>query len=233
MVKVQNGWEKSSIDEIEESLSRNASPTVMSPGYAAALRANYSPEIEPESAPDGKSGPEDRSRMDVDTNATTQDFEFRSSAMQDTLPLSSEPLSSHLTLSRVLDVPSHGDDVSVQPSPGLASRRSKHRYTSSATMENDTLHYVNTSESVPYVQPTTMPTPSTPLQATAFSYLSPSSQQQQQVLTPNRPSVLRMPSKQAEKDAIDTLVLMRSPYSATFAKGGQRHDRMGGAAMGM
>ena len=44
-----------------------------------------------------------------------------------------------------------------------------------------------------------------------------------------------MPSHQAEKDAIDTLVLLRSPHSATFAKHdygsgsayGQGHDRMG------
>ena len=251
MVKVQNGWEKRSIDEIEENLSRNASPMVTSPKCANAFDGRYSPVIESRSAHSRATGSGGRlvegssSGMNVhDRRNNGDDF----TSHDDTTPKSYEPLPSHVLLTRALNThPSDSSSPTLAPSPSLVTRRSSKRQQSSSTITASTIPpriATNNSSNATMASNGTAATPSTPLHGTnvfSQSYLSPVSQHQYHAHSPHRPSVLRMPSHQAEKDAIDTLVLLRSPHSATFAKHdhgstyGQSHDRMGsvGGSVGM
>ena len=240
MVKVQNGWEKSSIDEIEENLSRNASPTVNSPRNADTFKVRYSPGIEPQSVRSRITGSEDylidgmKNEERMDDN---RDFSYRGGVASKPY----EPLPSHVSLTRALNVHQQDNPSSIlAPAPSIVSRRSSKRQHSSSAATTDMIPpriaTTNSSSNAITIMNATMATPSTPLQNTAFSpsFVSPNSRQQYYAHSPHRVSALRMPSHQAEKDAIDTLVLLRSPHSATFAKNGpgpchgQGHDRTGG-----
>lgn len=240
MVKVQNGWEKSSIDEIEENLSRNASPTVNSPPNANDFDVRYCPTIELQSTQGKVTASEaclnDEMRNEEQTNKN-HDFAYHYGVT----PKSYEPLPSHVSLTRALNMRPQDNSLStLAPSPSIVSRRSSKRQQSSSgaatKMTPPRIATANSSSNITTALNTTMATPSTPLHNAAFSpsFLSPTSRQHHQLNSPHRISALRMPSHQAEKDAIDTLVLLRSPRSATFTKNesgpgyGQGHDRMGG-----
>ena len=240
MVKVQNGWEKSSIDEIEENLSRNASPTVNSPPNADSLNVRYSPAVEPRSAQSRATGSEGY-LIDGMRNEEPRNGNRDSSYRDGDASRSYEALPSHVSLTRALNVRPQDNSSSVlAPSPSIVSRRSSKRQQPSSNdatnMISSRIATANSSSNTTVTMNATMATPSTPLHNATFSpsFLSPTSRQQYQTNSPHRISALRMPSHQAEKDAIDTLVLLRSPRSATFAKNGsglgygQGHDRMGG-----
>ncbi|KAH4603126.1 hypothetical protein HBI26_126390 [Parastagonospora nodorum] len=180
MVKVQNGWEKQSLDELEEVHSQRGSPN-SAPGKSDRLAFDSPSAFERQRRPSGVSDGSDHMLM---SPASDPSGAHAASSSLYWRPGTKHALDAAANLMSVTGAP-HG--LGLAPAPEIQPGR---RRRSSASH------------------------PPPPLigngQRKHFSDLGSS---QRAPATP-RAGILRMPSQQAERDAVDTLLFMGSPNAS-------------------
>ncbi|KAF2837266.1 hypothetical protein M501DRAFT_995838 [Patellaria atrata CBS 101060] len=196
MIKVQNGWERRSIEDLEEMSSRRASPaldsSLASPAVSTFDRARR---------PSGLSESSDRLLRSPGSQGSPVRARFAHSNYS--------PPSTSSALSKPVLQPNYAsfwaDQSSSEPSnlstsvptgglapaPELVSRRNRRS---------------NTTNVPPMLG-------STPRSSKNYSSLT-SPTTPTATTRPARQGILRMPSQQAEKDAVDTLLFMSSPNNS-------------------
>ncbi|KAK8242932.1 hypothetical protein IWZ00DRAFT_546462 [Phyllosticta capitalensis] len=235
MIKVQNGWEQKSIDELETVASQRNSPAVQTPTFArtiASPRGADSRRQSAHSAPDHAS-PSRGSPLNSISRAYPSSYPNSASRADDR----GRPTTSSTTSSNDSSTPSLAPSVSISPKchrrstsdrppPKLGTYQPKPQPQESTTAYPTTPtgkyqgparpHQRNHSNS-PYPQAHQTQTPTT----------------RQGQLPPRSggipAGILRMPSQQAEMDAVDSLLFMSSPNnSAHFA---QQHNHSSGSML--
>ncbi|KAK7181814.1 hypothetical protein DPSP01_002405 [Paraphaeosphaeria sporulosa] len=186
MVKVQNNWEKQSIDELEERISQQGSPNSVANRTPGSRPAFASPTTaERRRRPSGVS--ENSDHMMISPGQRTPSDPSRSYASTPSSlwrPGTKPTLNAAVNL---ISVTGANTGLMLGPAPEFESRRKRR---SSASFHAPPLlgssqrkHFSDLGAG--------LRTPATP-----------------------RPGILRMPSQQAEKDAVDTLLFMSSPNNS-------------------
>ncbi|PVI01937.1 hypothetical protein DM02DRAFT_523987, partial [Periconia macrospinosa] len=205
MVKVQNGWEKQSLEELEEQTSQQGSP-ISTISRSNGSRPTFDSPLGAGRArrPSGVSETSDHVMMSPH-HSTPSD---PSRSLATTPPTYWRPGTNPTMNAAVNLITVTGSNTApmLGPAPDLSSRRKRR---SSASYHpppllgsNQRRHYSDLSG-----------TPRTPAPATP------------------RAGILRMPSQQAEKDAVDTLLFMSSPNNSgrvphtSTADGSHQHQR--------
>ncbi|KAK7539335.1 uncharacterized protein J3D65DRAFT_276081 [Phyllosticta citribraziliensis] len=237
MIKVQNGWEQKSFDELETVASQRNSPAVQTPTFArtiASPRGADSRRQSAHSAPEAyAASPGHGSPLNNISRSYSASFPNSASRNDKTRPTtSSSNDSSTPSLAPSVDISPkrHRRSTSNRPPPKLGTSQQRPQPHPAAYPTTPTgkfqgpsrAHQRNHSHS-PYPQPNQTHTP-TPRQGQ---------------LQPRPAGILRMPSQQAEMDAVDSLLFMSSPNnSAHFAQqqnlGGMsalRPEAAGGSAV--
>lgn len=171
MMKVQNGWEKKSLDDLEDENSQRGSP-VSAPGRSLS-DASQNPSRQ--RRPSGISDVSDQVTMSPDERSTSG----TGSAAAAYMP---SPNTAHGAMpSTALDFSvrrKRRSSASFAPPPMLSAAQRKHNSDLGASTRTS--------------------------------------------MGPPRPGILRMPSQQAEKDAVDTLLFLSSPKNGgRFPSGSQ------------
>ncbi|USP75602.1 uncharacterized protein yc1106_02876 [Curvularia clavata] len=182
MVKVQNGWEKQSLEELEESQSQRGSPN-SAPGRGDSLAFDSPADMDRRRRPSGVSDISDQMIMSPVSDQTR----------------------------------SHGGTPGTYWTP--ATRPAMHATANLLSITGAQHGYGHGLPSVPTFQNgrrrrTTVSHVPPPLLGTGQrKYYSDLSGDMRSPATP-RAGILRMPSQQAEKDAVDTLLFMSSPNNS-------------------
>ncbi|KAF2435479.1 hypothetical protein EJ08DRAFT_339765 [Tothia fuscella] len=180
MVKVQNGWEKHSIDELEtlpSNLSAPATPITQSPYHARRLSAYSDASDRYIQSPGGQMSPPSQFSARFQPQAQ---HAYSPSNWQSAIPA----------------VHPNSNGPSLAPAAPISSSRPNRRSMSARVPPNlNTAHLSYQA----YGHPTT------PTSA------------------PARPGILRMPSGQAEKEALETLMFMSSPNNSGNARTSTAH----------
>lgn len=188
MIKVQNGWEKRSIEELEELPSQRGSPISAPEAYRNQLGSPADPTHQ-------------RRASGVSENSDRMPLSSRSSPSYQSRQLAATPSSNWSSTSRFGDSKSDNPSLLVDleqmrangpmlaPAAEIGSRRKRRSSASRAPppllSSSQRKHYSDLGAS-----------PRTPT-------------------TTPRAGILRMPSQQAEKDAVDTLLFMSSPKNSS------------------
>ncbi|KAF2450341.1 hypothetical protein P171DRAFT_348808 [Karstenula rhodostoma CBS 690.94] len=202
MVKVQNNWEKQSLDELEERISQQGSPNSVANRTPGSRPFFESPTTaERHRRPSGVSENSDHMILSPGQR-TPPDHSRYHASMPSSLwrPGTKPTLNAAVSL---ISVTGSNTGLVLGPAPEFESRRKRR---SSASLHPPPL--LGSSQRKHFSDLGAGPrTPATP-----------------------RPGILRMPSQQAEKDAVDTLLFMSSPNNSgrlphTSADApAQRHD---------
>ncbi|KAI4610271.1 uncharacterized protein J4E87_010823 [Alternaria ethzedia] len=188
MVKVQNGWEKQSLDELEESQSQRGSPN-SAPGRTDHLAFESPATIDRQRRPSGVSDISDQMIMSPASDPTRSLAGTPASYWR---PGTRPAMNAAANLISITGA-QHG--YGLAPAPTFQSGRRRR-------------------SSVSHVPPPL-------LGASQRKHYSDVGAGPRSPATP-RAGILRMPSQQAEKDAVDTLLFMSSPNnSQRFPAGGQ------------
>ncbi|KAL6160690.1 hypothetical protein ACJQWK_11898 [Exserohilum turcicum] len=180
MVKVQNGWEKQSLDELEEGHSQRGSPN-SAPGRGDSLAFDSPADMDRRRRPSGVSDISDHMIMSPASDPT------RSLAGTPAVywrPATRPTMHAAANLISITGA-QHGPGLAPAPTFQTGRRR---------------------RSSVSHVPPPL-------LGAHQRKYNSDLSADMRSPATP-RAGILRMPSQQAEKDAVDTLLFMSSPNNS-------------------
>lgn len=188
MIKVQNGWEKRSIEELEELPSQKGSPISAPEGYRNGLGSPAN-------------SARQRRASGVSEHSDRMLESARSSPSYPSHQPASTPSSNWAPASKTGDSKINNDDLLLErnqiranapilaPAAEIGSRRKRRSSASRAPppllSTSQRKHYSDLSGSPR--TPTTVP----------------------------RAGILRMPSQQAEKDAVDTLLFMSSPNNSS------------------
>lgn len=184
MVKVQNNWEKQSLDELEERISQQGSPISVSNRTPGSRPVFESPTTaERRRRPSGVSDNSDN--MIVSPGQSTPLDPSRPFA---TTPSSLWANPTMNAAKNLISVTGSNTGPMLGPAPELGSRRKRR---SSASYHPPPLLGSNQRKHLSDLGPGPR-TPATP-----------------------RAGILRMPSQQAEKDAVDTLLFMSSPNNSS------------------
>jgi hypothetical protein len=204
MVKVQNGWEKQSLEELEERTSQQGSPlsatsrsngsrpTFDSPTISERRRrpSGVSDNSEHMMLSPGQSTPSDLSRSHANTPSCMCPNSFANARANMVIAFwrhGAKP-----TMNAAVNLISvTGSDAGgmLRPAAEFSSRRNRR-----SSASNHPPPLLGSDPRKHYSDLSAMATPRTPA-------------------TP-RPGILRMPSQQAEKDAVDTLLFMSSPNNS-------------------
>ncbi|KAK7548861.1 hypothetical protein IWX49DRAFT_589898 [Phyllosticta citricarpa] len=231
MIKVQNGWEQKSFDELETVASQRNSPAVQTPTFArtiASPRGADSRRQSAHSAPEAHAAsPGQGSPLHNISRAYSANFPYSVSRVDNARPTTSSTVSSNdssapsLAPSIDLSPKRHRRSMSKRPPPKLGTYHPKPQPQSSSLpaaypttptgkyQGSSRAHQRNHSHS-PYPQPNQTHTP-TPRQGQ---------------LQPRPAGILRMPSQQAEMDAVDSLLFMSSPNNSAHFAQQQNHGGM-------
>ncbi|KAL5402662.1 hypothetical protein PMIN04_012959 [Paraphaeosphaeria minitans] len=187
MVKVQNSWEKQSIDELEERLSQQGSPNSVANRTPGSRPVFESPTTaERRRRPSGVS--ENSDHMMISPGQRTPSDSSVSYALASSLALWRPGTKPTLNAAvNLISVTGSNTGLMLGPAPEFGSRRKRR---SSASFHPPPL--LGSSQRKHFSDLGAGPgTPATP-----------------------RSGILRMPSQQAEKDAVDTLLFMSSPNNS-------------------
>ncbi|KAF7679167.1 hypothetical protein GT037_002915 [Alternaria burnsii] len=180
MVKVQNGWEKQSLDELEESQSQRGSPN-SAPGRSDHLAFDSPGTTDRQRRPSGVSDISDQMIMSPASDPTRSLAGTPASYWR---PGTRPAMNAAANLISITGAhPGYG----LAPAPTFQSRR-------------------RSRSSVSHVPPPL-------LGASQRKHYSDIGAGPRSPATP-RAGILRMPSQQAEKDAVDTLLFMSSPNNS-------------------
>ncbi|KAF2639470.1 hypothetical protein P280DRAFT_37958 [Massarina eburnea CBS 473.64] len=192
MVKVQNGWEKQSLEELEERTSQQGSPTSVAGRSNGSRLIFHSPtDADRQRRPSGISEISDQ--MMISPGQNTPSDPSRSLAATPSSFWRPGPKPTMSAAANLISV--IGSDAGagplLGPAPDLSSRRKRR---SSASRHPPPL--LGSTQRKHYSD----------ISGLAASPRAP--------ITP-RAGILRMPSQQAEKDAVDTLLFMSSPNNSS------------------
>ncbi|KAF1952349.1 hypothetical protein CC80DRAFT_495417 [Byssothecium circinans] len=187
MVKVQNGWEKQSLEELEERTSQQGSPaSITSRSNGSRLTFDSPSEADRRRRPSGVS--ENSDQMMMSPGQSTPSDQSRSLAATPSSYWRPSTKPAMYAAANLISVTGGSDAGPMLGQAADLNPRRKRRSSAShhpppLLGSNQRKHYSDLSG-----------TPRTPV-------------------TP-RPGILRMPSQQAEKDAVDTLLFMSSPNNS-------------------
>ncbi|KAF2870721.1 hypothetical protein BDV95DRAFT_574440 [Massariosphaeria phaeospora] len=187
MVKVQNGWERQSLEELEDQTSQHGSPiSGIVRNDASRLTFESPRSVERRRRPSGVSDHSDQIMLSPaqstpsDPSGVTPSLYWRSG----TKPAMNASVN-------LISVTGTDRSQMLGPAAEFTPRRKRR-------------------SSASYAPPPLLPT----TQRKHYSDLSGMVSSPRTPATP-RPGILRMPSQQAEKDAVDTLLFMSSPNNST------------------
>ncbi|KAF2279344.1 uncharacterized protein EI97DRAFT_173379 [Westerdykella ornata] len=187
MVKVQNGWEKKSLDDLEDETSQLGSPVSgpsRSEGFGSTLDSPR--DVTRRRRPSALSEISDQ--VMLSPGLPSPSGVSRSSAATPSAYWQPQQSLSHAPPASPM-VNTDGHSTALAPAVEIAPRRKRR---SSASFHPPSLLGPN--------------------QKKHYSDLGPAPSRT--VNAPQRPGILRMPSQQAEKDAVDTLLFLSSPNNA-------------------
>ncbi|CAI6330790.1 unnamed protein product [Periconia digitata] len=185
MVKVQNGWEKQSLEELEEQTSQQGSP-ISNVSRNNGSRPTFDSPLGTERPrrPSGVSDMSDHIIMSPNHSNSDPSRSLATSPPTHWRPSTNPTMNAAVNL---ISVTGSNETPMLGPAPDLSSRRKRrsstisHYHPPPLLGSSQRKHYSDLSGTTPR-------TPVTP-----------------------RAGILRMPSQQAEKDAVDTLLFMSSP----------------------
>ncbi|KAF1976592.1 hypothetical protein BU23DRAFT_578498 [Bimuria novae-zelandiae CBS 107.79] len=185
MVKVQNNWEKQSLEELEERISQQGSPVSTSTRTPGSRPVFESPTTA-ERRPSGVSENSDQMMFSPGQGTPSDSSRFLRTPSSSTWhPVTNPTLNAAKNL---ISVTGSNSGPMLGPAPEFGSRRKRRssgsRHPPPLLSSNQRKHYSDLGAGPQ--------TPATP-----------------------RAGILRMPSQQAEKDAVDTLLFMSSPSNSS------------------